>query len=435
MNSSHSLIQTRRNFIKSSAVITGATVVGAPVVLAQETKRTFKVGVIGVGGRGSGAIQNHLEAVKYLNEKLGWKIEAKLVAIADLSAAQAKRVGQRHGVPEESCFGGAEAYKRVLETNPDIVLMAQPPAFRPLHFEAAIQAGKHVFFEKPVAVDPPGVRRVIKTGELAKEKHLCVVAGTQNRHSPERNRVAREIHEGAYGRIMAGRIGYNMGFIFTNQPLKPKGPEDLAGQGKWQLWVEMSGDHIVEQHIHNIDIVNWYLGAHPVSAGGYGWRAQRVAGNMYDFFSIDYEYPNDVYVHSMCRQIGFCWDWVGEKFTFEHPKADNFQPQTPDPYADVGYHPRNAQVSEHAHLIYAIVKEQPLNEAKNVAWSSATAILGREAAYSGKRLTWDELFEDPSKSPAWYNLQLKPAPEEFETGNLTIPQEGVVRIPGKYMPA
>jgi predicted dehydrogenase len=420
---------SRRRFLKRTAAAVAA--VGAMPKLAAMAqpaqKRTFKVVLIGCGGRGNGALNDHHEAAKHLNDKLGWNLEIQVVATADWFADKAKGAGGRYGVPDERCFGGADAYRKAIEAGPDIVLMAQPPAFRPPHFEAAIQAGKHVFFEKPSAVDPPGVRRIIAAGDQATEKGLCVVAGTQRRHEQGRNRTVLELREGARGRIVSGRVAWCQGHIFRKDPVNPQGPDDLCRN--WHVWVEMSGDHIVEQHVHNIDIANWYLDAHPVSAAGFGGRARRPAGNMYDFFSIDFEYPGGVHIHSMCRQVAGCWNWTGEDFRFEKDIPADFQPQGPDPYAEAGYH-KSAQVSEHAHLLYSIVKEQPLNEARNVAWSTAAAILGRESAYTGKRITWEEMFENPDRNPDLYNLQLKPSAEDFETGNVVIPREGEVRVPG-----
>ncbi len=418
---------TRRDFLKTSALAAGAALASAPFVNlhAQDTGRKFKAALIGCGGRGNGAANDHLEAVKYLNGKLGWNLQVEFVATGDWFKGRAEGAGQRYGVPKERCFGGGDCYKKVLEAGPDVVLMAQPPAFRPRHFEAVIQAGKHVFFEKPSAVDPPGVRRVIQAGEAAKQKGLCVAAGTQRRHEKGYNDQAREIKDGVRGRVVGGRVAWNMGAIFTNNPINAKSPDDLVGP--WQIWVEMSGDHICEQHVHNLDIANWYCGSHPVSAGGFGFRARRKAGNMYDHFSVDLEYPGNVHIHSMCRQIADCWDWVGEDFVYERGKPAGNTPRSKDPYEEVGYH-GSGYVSEHAHLLYAIVKGQPLNEAYNVATSTGTAILARESAYSGKRITWAEMFED--QSGKFYKLQLKPTAEDFETGEVVLLKDGDIRIPG-----
>lgn len=420
------LLAHRRDFLKASAAAAGTALGSMSGVSARaaETARKFRVALIGCGGRGNGALANHIEAAQYLNEKLGWKLEIEVVAAGDWFAGRAREAGKRYNVPEDRCFGGADCYKKVLEAGPEIVLMAQPPVFRPLHFEACIKAGKHVFTEKPVGVDPVGIRRFLQAGELASQKNLCVAAGTQRRHDKGYNQRALEIRDGAYGRILGGRVAWNMGAIFTNNPIHPKGSDDLCGP--WQIWTEMSGDHICEQHVHNIDIANWYLDAHPVSAGGFGFRARRVAGNMYDFFSIDFEYPGNVHVHSMCRQIGDCWDWVGEDFTFERDKPGDWTPPK-DPYEEVGYHP-NAYVAEHAHLVWSIVRGEPLNEAQNVAWATGAAILGRESAYTGRRITWKEMFEDAGSK--FYNLNFKPKAEDFETDNVPMLKDGDIRIPG-----
>lgn len=219
-----------------------------------------------------------------------------------------------------------------------------------------------------------------------------------------------------------------MGALFTNTPINPKGPDQLIGP--WQVWLEMSGDHICEQHVHNLDVANWFLAAHPLSAGGFGYRVNRVAGNMYDFFSIDFEYPGNVHIHSMCRQVADCWDWVGEDFTFEKQKPGDFKLSGPDPFEPVGY-PGGGYVAEHAHLLYSILKEKPLNEARTVAQATGAAILGRESAYSGKRITWEEMFENPTKNPKVYNLQRHPIAEDFETGDVKLLKDGDIHFPGK----
>jgi myo-inositol 2-dehydrogenase / D-chiro-inositol 1-dehydrogenase len=418
---------SRRGFLKASALAAGAALGSVPLVnvLGQETKRKFRVGLIGCGGRGNGAANDFREAIKYCNDKLGWQLDVEYVAMGDWFKGRAEGAGKRYGVPADRCFGGGDNHQKVLDQNPDVVLLAEPPVFRPRNIEAAVKAGKHIFTEKPVAVDPEGVRRVLAAGEEATRKGLGIVAGTQRRHERGYNQRALEIKDGAYGKILAGRVAWNMGRIFGNTPINPTSPDQLCGP--WQLWVEMSGDHICEQHVHNLDIANWYIGTHPQSAGGFGFRARRIAGNMYDFFSVDLEYPGGVYVHSMCRQVADCWNWVGESFVYERTKPRDWEPETPDPYEEVGY-PPNAYVSEHAHLIWSIVRGKPLNEAQNVAWATGAAILARESAYTGKRITWREMFEDPSG--AFYKLNFRPTAEDFEKDDVPLLEDGAIRIPG-----
>ncbi|HUS90391.1 MAG TPA: Gfo/Idh/MocA family oxidoreductase [Phycisphaerae bacterium] len=418
---------TRRRFIQGAAA--AGTALGTFHILgaAPTDKKVFKVGLIGCGGRGGGAIGDHLRASQALEKALNLGIECRPWAFADWSEGKAQGLGKRHGVPGERCFGGADGYRKLIDSGVDIVLMATPPVFRPLHFEACVEAGKHVFFEKPVAVDPVGCRRVIAAGEKAKEKGLCVVAGTQRRHDLGYLRRAAAVMEGAHGRVMGGRVAWCMGKIFSNSPINAKGPGDLAGGGKWQLWVEMSGDHICEQHVHNLDIANWFLNAHPDAAVGFGGRARRVAGNMYDFFSVDLEYPGRIHIHSTCRQIGGCFNWVGEHFTFEKDPPRDYKP-TLDRPEEIPFE-GGAYVQEHTDLLYYLLKGKPLNEAKDVAWATAAAVMGRESAFSGKRVTWKSMMEDPKGE--FYNLQLKPTAEDFEKEDVPLLKDGDVRIAGE----
>ena len=424
---------SRRRFLQGAAAAGAA--LGNFRILGASSRggKAFKVGLIGCGGRGSGAINDHLRASKALDKALNIGLQCQPWAFADWSKGRAEGQGKRHNVPKERCFGGADAYRKLIASGVDIVLMATPPVFRPLHLEACIDAGKHVFMEKPVAVDPVGCRRIIAAGEKAKTKGLAIVAGTQRRHDLGYMRRAAAILDGAHGRIMGGRVAWCMGKIFSNNPINAKTPGDLAGGGKWQLWVEMSGDHICEQHVHNIDVANWFLNAHPEAAMGFGGRARRKAGNMYDFFSVDLEYPGRIHIHSMCRQVGGCANWVGEHFTFEKKPPRDYKPKLP--MADEVPHEGGAYVQEHTDMLYSIIKEKPLNEAKNVAWATAGAVMARESAFTGKRVTWKEMMEAPRKNLKkgevdFYNLQLTPTAEDFEKDDVPMLKDGDIRVPG-----
>ena len=422
---------SRRDFMRAavatSAAVGGFTILGAT---AKGQGKVFRVGLIGCGGRGSGALAQHVEAAKALNDTLNLGIEVQVVACADFFKDRAEGTGKRYGVPADKCFGGADNYKKLLEVPLDNVLMGQAPAFRPPHLEAAIKAGKNVFMEKPSAVDAPGVRRVMEAGKLAKEKGLVVVAGTQRRHEQGYNRQAQLIKEGALGKVFGGRVAWNMGKIFHNNPMNPTKPDDLVRGGNWQLWIEMSGDHICEQHVHNIDIANWFIGRHPVSAAGFGGRARRKAGNMYDFFSGDFDYGDGVHVHSMCRQIGGCWDWVGESFVYEKRAPGDYKFQEPVRYADI---PQKGgpYVQEHIHMLYHILKGKELNEAQSVAEATGAAIMLRDSAYTGQMMRWDEMYLDPKKKPEIYNKACKPSADDFETGDIVYPKDGDAPVPGK----
>ena len=421
---------TRRDFIKTAAVAAGVVAGGARILRAADSggKKVFKVGLIGCGGRGSGALDDHMKAAAALDKALNLGFECKPWALADFFQGSTGGLAKKYDVPAERCFGGADAYRKLIDTGVDIVLMATPPVFRPLHIEACIEAGKHVFCEKPVGVDPVGCRRVIAAGEKAKAKGLSIVAGTQRRHDRGYMRQAAAIADGVYGRVMGGRVSWMMGKIFSNTPINPKNAGDLAGGGKWQLWIEMSGDHICEQHVHNIDIANWFIGAPPVAAVGMGARARRIAGNMYDFFSVDLEYPKNVHIHATSRQIGGCFEWVGEHFTYEkHPEA-GYKPKLdiPDEVPFEG----GAYIQEHVDMLYFILKGKPLMEATNVAQATAAAVMGRDSAFSGKRITWEEAMVDPKKNPDYFNRQLKPTAEDFEKGDVPMLKDGDAPVPG-----
>ncbi|MGH2628885.1 MAG: Gfo/Idh/MocA family protein, partial [Anaerolineales bacterium] len=299
-------LASRRDFLKKAATTSflagGLAALSARTALAQD-KKSIKIGLVGSGGRGAGgrrdnpgAAGNCVEAGKYLG------VEVKVTALADGFEDRAREPSERFGVPKENVFLGYEAYRKLIDTDVDIVLLATPPAFRPVHLEAAIKAGKHVFMEKPVAVDPPGCRKVMEMGELAKQKGLSIVAGTQRRHSRGYRETAKAVEEGAIGKIRGGAIYWCGGALWKRE--RTEGWSDAEYMIRnWVSFSELSGDHIVEQHVHNIDIMNWFLGTHPMSALGFGLRARRRTGNQYDFFSVDYEFPDDVHIHSMCRQI------------------------------------------------------------------------------------------------------------------------------------
>jgi predicted dehydrogenase len=406
---------SRRRFVSGTA----ALLAGAPLVHASGQDQTISVGLIGCGGRGTGAAENCLESSR----------NVRLVAMADLFPerleASRRQLSKREGykVDDANAFSGWNAYQRVLESGVDVVILTTPPGFRPLHFRAAVEAGKHVFFEKPVAVDPTGVRLVLEYGKVAREKKLAVVAGTQRRHQKGYLETIAKIHDGAIGEIVAGRAYWNGGGAFFN-PRKP-GQSDMEYQLRnWVYYPWLSGDHIVEQHIHNLDVMNWALQGHPLRATAVGGRTQRTEekyGVIYDHFAVDYEYPNDVHVMSMCRHWNNTAGNISESVVGTKGKSDCHsvvRPAQGDPwFAAAGG--SNPYVQEHADLIASIRSGHLLNEAEQVAHSTLTAIMGREAAYTGKVIVWDELLKSP--------MSLVP---ENPTLN-TPPPEARIPVPGK----
>jgi myo-inositol 2-dehydrogenase/D-chiro-inositol 1-dehydrogenase len=413
---------SRRAFMKTSAVGAAAILAGKNVIFAASAKRKFKIALIGCGGRGNGALGNCMEAATHIDG-----LELELVATADWFKQKAESTGKRYKLDASKCFAGADAYKKLLDTDVQVVLIATPPNFRPVHFDAAIKAGKNVFMEKPVAVDPPGARSIIATGELAKQKELAVVAGTQRRHEASYLRTQYAIERGAIGQIVGGCVWWCGGALwYRNQEPNESDADYLVRN--WVSFAEMSGDHIVEQHVHNLDVANWFIGRTPDNALGFGGRARRKTGDQFDFFSIDYDYGDGVHIHSMCRQINGTDGGVREFFRGTEGQSmgggglkgkDIKPPEFPD---------RNPYVQEHVDLLNSILSNEPLNEARNVATSTLTAIMGRISAYTGKLVRWRDLTEN-TDSP-WYNLTLKPTALDFEKGPVTAPPDDVVPIPG-----
>jgi len=416
---------TRRSFLRTSATGVAAVMAGETVLFAASAPRKLKVALIGCGGRGSGALGNCMDAAKQIDG-----LELEVVAAADWFKNKAERIGQEYNVPATRCFGGGDAYHKLLETDAEVVLMATPPNFRPLHFEAAINAGKHVFMEKPVAVDPPGARKIIEAGELAKTKGLGVVAGTQRRHQSNYLKAAYAVQKGAIGKIRGGYVWWCGNIPFINTRRAGETDADYLVRN-WVNFMEMSGDHIVEQHVHNIDIANWFIGHPPIRALGVGGRARRKTGNQYDFFSIQYDYADDLHIHSMCRQISGCYNRATEHFVGSEGSTwgdgSNMDSSNNIDVPDFTMHD-DPYVQEHIDLLKSILEEKPINEARNVAESTLTAIMGRISAYTGNVVRWSDLNDEDGQ---WYNLTVKPAAGDFEKGNVAAPPDDVIPVPGR----
>ena len=375
----------------------------------------IKVGLIGCGGRGTGAVDNLCEATKddknIVIHSLGDLFPDHLNSCRD-NLKNGGNTRDRLDIADERCFAGFDAYQKVIDSGVDMVILATPPGFRPMMLEAAIKAGKNVFTEKPVGVDGPGIRRVLAAAEEARSKGLAVVAGTQRRHQKGYIESMKRVHDGDIGKIVAGRCYWNQGSLW-NKP-RQSGWSDMEWQIRnWLYFTWLSGDHIVEQHVHNIDVMNWALQAHPVRAVGMGGRQVRTEpafGQIFDHFAIDFEYPEGVHVLSEARQIEGCennvsealvgtqgtWDSNGYRF-----KGGSSQGRIRDGI--------NPYVQEHIDLIKSIRDGKPLNELKQVAESTLTAIMGRMSAYTGQAITWDEaLNSKETQMPA--TLQFGPLP-------------------------
>lgn len=414
----------RRSFLGNTTLVGASLAAGS--VFAQNTaggSKKIKVGLIGCGGRGNGALGDFMAACKILG------LEPELTAAGDAFKELADGVGKKMGLADDKCFGGFDAYQKVIASGCEYVIMATPPSFRPLHFAAAVEAGKHCFIEKPVAVDPVGARSVIATGEKAAAKGLAVVTGTQRRHDKNYLRNKALIDAGAIGQIKGGVVQWNGVVPWIKR--RNEGESDASYLARnWLNFTELSGDHIVEQHVHNLDVAVWFLGRLPTTAVGFGGRARRETGNMYDFFSIDYDFGDDVHIHSQCRQISGTYGRVGELFTgtegvcYGGGKLKGKEVSIPEIKLDSD----NSMVQEHVDMIRSVMTGKPLNDAKRIAEVTLVAIMGRISAYTGELVRWSDLISN-DKSP-FYNLTCTPTALDFEKGDVKAPEE-VPPVPGK----
>ncbi|RPI41943.1 MAG: gfo/Idh/MocA family oxidoreductase, partial [Bacteroidetes bacterium] len=363
----------------------------------------LKAGVVGCGGRGSGA------ALDWLNAGNDLTVVAAADVFQDRIDDFRKKLKEEKNVEidDSRCFIGFDAYKRLLETDVDVVILATPPYFRPEHFQACVQARKHVFMEKPVAVDPVGARAVMAASKMAEAAGLCVVTGTQRRHSWNYQNVLARIRAGMIGEIVSSNVYWNQSKLWHRE-MQSGWTEMEFMIRDWVNWIWLSGDHLIEQHIHNIDVSNWFLGKAPVEAVGMGSRQRRVTGDCYDNFSVDFVYDNKVHMNSMCRQINDCANNVSEYLRGTEGYTDcgktiwdaggNVLYEYAEQVDENGDSVDNSDyVQEHIDLVTAIRTGNQIVEAEETARVNLTAIMGREAAYTGKLVTWDEMMSSGLK--------------------------------------
>ncbi len=409
---------TRRELLKSSAVAAGTLVLTGPMgALANaQGNDTMRVGVIGCGGRGSGAAHNCFESSPGV----------KIVALADTFEDRLQKLKKDFEVPDDRCFVGLDAYQKLLALDDiNLVILATPPGFRPIHLKAAVAAGKNVFMEKPVAVCPTGIKMVIAASEEAEQKGLAIVAGTQRRHQFEYVETMKRVLDGAIGEIVSAQCYWNMGGLWCHE--RQPNESDIEWQIRnWLYLTWLSGDHICEQHVHNIDVVNWAFGdVLPETVHGIGGRQYRTDpkyGNIFDHFGVEFAYPGDVRTISTCRQIEGTANNVSERVvgtkgwtnccgTIEGENRWRYR----GPRA-------NAYVQEHTDLIKSIRDGEPLNEGKRIAGSTLCAIMGRESAYSRQQF-----------KTSWFTtrctLDLVPSLDLKLSDSKPVPP---VAVPGEY---
>ena len=417
---------TRRDFVKAAAVSAAAVstfnILGAQGAAGINTSK-IKVGLIGCGGRGTGALGQFVEACKILG------IQVEVVAVADAFPDRVQHALSRFKLDAAKGHAGYEAYHKVTDSDAEFVIMATPPNFRPRHLEACVEADKHCFIEKPVAVDPVGARKVIALGEIAKAKGLTIVAGTQRRYDAKYQTAKAKIDAGAIGEIVGGVISWN-GQVPWISSRKPGQSDAHYLTRNWLNFTELSGDHIVEQHVHQLDVANWFIGRTPVSFNGMGGRARRETGNQFDFFSVDVDYGDGVHIHSQCRQIAGCYNRVGESFRGTEGRTVGTKVMGKDVSVPTIKLEGASMIQEHVELIKSARGSgtPPLNCAQAVAEATLCAIGGRISAYTGQLVRWVDLTKN-EKSP-FYALQLSPNPIDFERGEVVMPAE-VPAISGK----
>jgi myo-inositol 2-dehydrogenase / D-chiro-inositol 1-dehydrogenase len=395
---------SRRDFLKTTAATAGVLASGLALQNTAHAAGSdpIKVGIIGCGGRGTGAGHNVLVSAP----------NVQIIALADafedrlngcrnsLTGAQSegkvKQLGNLVDLPKDRCFVGLDAYDKLLKTDVNYVILATPPGYRPTHLQAAVAAKKNIFTEKPVATDAPGIRKVLDAADESKKTGIAIVAGTQRRHQATYIETLKRIHDGAIGDLVGGRFYWNQGLLWKHD--RTEKMTDLEWQMRnWYNFTWLCGDHIVEQHVHNIDVMNWAFGDHPEAAVAMGFRTRTnpVFGHIYDFFAVDYEMPKSYHTLSMCRQISNCANENGEHLVGtkgvchtadRHTFVINGQPLWKKEEIDKNTDP---YVQEHSDLIASIREGKPLNELRRVAESTLTAIMGRMSAYTGKKVTWD----------------------------------------------
>ena len=403
---------SRRDFLNRSAGIVAAAALGPQLAISRAAHAAgsdeIKIALLGCGRRGTGAAAQALATkgpVKLwaMADAFSDRLEASLANLTggkNVSQGSAKGLAGKIDVPPERRFVGLDAYRKAIDAGVDLIVDASPPAFRPSHFERAVAAGKHVFMEKPLAVDAPGVRKLLAAADVADRKGLKVGVGLQRHHQHAYIETIKRIKDGAIGKLLFLRCYWNTGYPGKTPPDRAGLTEMQYQLRDWYFFAWLSGDHICEQHIHNLDVCNWVMDGHPLEANGMGGRQVRTSndyGHIFDHHAIEYTYADGTKMFSQSRQILNCWKSVTEhahgtkgsceidKYTInvDGKDRDRLRPPRGEKWA-------NPYQVEHNDLFDAIRNDKPYNEARYGATSTMTAVMGRMATYSGKVVTWDE---------------------------------------------
>ncbi|MDP7437606.1 MAG: Gfo/Idh/MocA family oxidoreductase [Candidatus Marinimicrobia bacterium] len=430
----------RRGFLEHSAKITAAGFLMSRLPAESKKLISFegeiKVALVGCGGRGTGAISQALEADP----------DVRLVAMADAFGDRAEEClktliekfvdSDKINVNRETIFTGFDAYKQAIDMA-DVIILTTPPAFRPLHFEYAISQGKHVFMEKPVATDVAGIRTVLAAGKEARRKKLNVVVGLQRHYQRSYQSIKNKIDRGKIGEIISGQVYWNSGGVWVRP--RETGQTELEYQMRnWYYFNWLCGDHIVEQHIHNIDVANWFIGSTPVSAQGMGGREVRKGkdhGQIFDHHFVEFTYKNGQVVASQCRHQKGCMNRVEEVFQGTRgnvtTNSSHFglikNKREKVVYNHEGEDDINPYQQEHNELFSAIkAGDYRMDDTNRGAEATMSAILGRMATYSGEKITWDEAMDfDHKLVPELHSFNDNAPVQPDKEGNYPIPVPGV----------
>ena len=425
---SHGLVTSRREFLAGSAAAGAALAGGLSLARSAHAAGSdvIRIGLVGCGGRGTGA------AVNALKNAAGAKV--KLVALADafegpleISLRNIRKEcndqPDQVDVPPERKFAGLDGYQRLIDSGVDMVLLCTPPGFRPAHFEAAVKAGKHVFLEKPVATDSPGVRRIMAANEDAKKKGLMVGVGHHLRHEDKHREAVKRIHDGAIGALKFLRVYFNTVPVWV-RARRPGQTEFQYQVNNWYYFTWLSGDHIVEQHVHDIDVGNWIAQGHPVEAEGIGGRQVRIGkeyGEIFDHHTVEFTFADGLKMFSFCRQLNECGFNYSQHAHGTKGQADlngiGWTSLSVDGQKPVRWRQgADGHQTEMDDFFAAMLAGKPYNEGGHGAESTMTAIMGRMATYSGQVLKWDKVLNSQldlsPKIMAWdADTRIKPGPD------------------------
>jgi predicted dehydrogenase len=437
---------TRRDFIRTTSLVTGGLVASPMIAEANlfnsSVNDTIKIALIGCGGRGTGAVV----------QALSTKQNVKLVAMADAFkdrleecfktitsdeindwSGNAASVKNKIDVPEDRKFTGFDGYKKAIALA-DVVILTTPPGFRPIHFEEAVRQGKHIFMEKPVATDPAGIQQVLAAAQIAKQKKLNVVVGLQRHYQNSYRELMKRLQDGMIGDVVSASAWWNNDGVWV-KPRKAGQTEMEYQMRNWYYFNWLCGDHITEQHIHNIDVINWAKGAFPVRARGTGGREVRKGkdhGEIFDHHIVEFEYADGTIMNSQCRHIPGTWARVDELAVGTKGKIEFGDGKILDRKGNVLYafdkkNENNPYQTEHDELFEAIAKgEYKFADAENGAKSTMTSILGRMATYSGQIIEWDKAINS--------GINIQPKTYAFDAQAPILPNaDGFypVAVPGK----